>query len=500
GPMLAAITLGPKPIRARRDPLGAADAALASVLVAFLFARAVLLPRMGGLRASLPSLLLAAETLLLSCWAFARARRAAHGSQRWPYACVGLFALSYGLLGSRAHGWAGEWSPAATPLDVAWILPFFLLAAATLPARGLEPRPLPPAALLLLAGPLPLLADLVLDRLLPGAAGEHQAHLALILPFSALLAVGAALRLHLGEHAGRRAAAAWRAKVEEAGRAARLSALASMSSAMVARLRRAVEEVVRCADAAGPSFPRRAAQVLEHARGAETIVSTMEAALLPLQTETRSVIDLAPLLEESVQVALETEAPLEVRLEGLAALDPVVGDPVALRTAFLHLVSNAAQASPGGVLHIRAEREGEDLVLRFIDDGPGVPRAIEGRIFDPFFTTGPPGEAVGLGLTLVHAVARQHRGSIVLEPGTGRGATFALRLPALRPHPGALPHWGAVAAATASAVAGAGLFGALSGDLRALVVVGSASALVWAVYALTSRRRLKRSRCQQPVA
>jgi signal transduction histidine kinase len=488
-PMLAALTLGHKPPRLRRDPLGAADAALASAFIAFLFVRVILLPRLGSLRASVPVLLLGAEALALSCWAFSRARRTRHSSQRWPYVCVGSFALSYGILSSLAHGWAGDRSLPGGPMDAAWILPFFLLAAATLPQRGLVPRPLPPAALLLLAGPAPLLADWILDAFLaPASAAAHQGHLLLILPLSALLAVGTALRLALGEQAGRQAAAAWQAKVEEAQRAARLSALASMSSAMLARLRRSVAEVARCAEAAAPSFPRRATQVMDHARGAETIVSTMEAALLPLQSETRSIVDLGQLLEESVRVALESEAPLEVHLEGLTALDPVVGDPVALRTAFLQLVANAAEASPDGVLHIRAEREGEDLVLRFIDDGPGVAPAIQGRIFDPFFTTGPPGEAVGLGLTLVHAVARSHRGSIVLEP-SAEGATFALRLPALRPHPGALPHWGAVASATAAAVAGAGLFDALSGDPRALILVGSISVVVWGVYGLTSRRR-----------
>jgi signal transduction histidine kinase len=486
-PMLAALTLGPKPRRLRRDPLGAVDAALATACVGFLFVRVILLPRMGGLSHSVPTLLLAAEALVLACWALARGRRAGEAAWRWSLLCVGLFALSYGILGSVASGWAGEWSRPGGPLDVAWILPFFVLAAATVPRRRFAPRP-PPEALLLLAGPAPLLADLVLDWAMPGAsAGGHEVHLLMILPFSAVVAVGVALRLHLGEHAGRRAAVAWQAKIEEARRAARLSALASMSSAMLARLRRSIEDVVRCAEAAAPSFPRRSGQVIEHARGAETIVSTLEAALLPLRSDSRSVVDVGQLLEESVRVALESGSPLEVRLEGLTALDPVVGDPVALRTAFLQIVTNAAEASPGGVLHIRAERDGGDLVLRFIDDGPGVPAEIQDHIFDPFFTTGPPGEAVGLGLTLVHAVARSHRGSIVLEPG-GEGATFTLRLPALRPHSGALPHWGAVASATAAALAGAAVFDALIGDARALILVGAVSALVWGLSGLTFHR------------
>jgi signal transduction histidine kinase len=447
-PMLAALTLGPKVPRLRHDLLGLADAALAAAAAALLFVRVVLLPRAGELSESVPALLLAGETLVLAGWALARGRRARGRAWRWSYLCVALFAASFGILGSLAQGPAGEWARPGGPLDVAWILPFFLLSAATVPPRRFDFGPPPPEALLLLAGPAPLVCDLLLDAAWPAlGAGGHEGHLLLILPFSAAAAAAITWRLHLGEHAGRRAAAAWQAKVEEARRAARLSALASMSSAMLARLRRAIAEVARCAEAAAPSFPKRADQVMEHARGAETIVSTLEAALSPLRCETRSVVDVGRLLEESVRVALESAGPLEVRIEGLHALDPVVGDPVALRTALLQLVTNAAEASPGGALHIRAERDAGDLVLRFSDDGPGVPPAIQDRIFDPFFTTGPPGESVGLGLTLVHAVARSHRGSIVLEPSE-TGAVFVLRLPALRPPP---PHWRARASSGRSA-------------------------------------------------
>ena len=487
-PMLAALTLGPRAPRLRRDLLGLADGALAAAFTTFLFVRVVLLPRAGALRESVPALLLAGEALVLAGWALARGRRVKDAAWRWSHLCVGLFAASYGLLSSLAHGWAGQWSGPGGPMDVAWILPFFFLAAATVPPRRFVCSPPRPEALLLLAGPAPLAVDLLLDAVMPAlSAGGHEGHLLLILPLCAAAAAGIAWRLRLGEDAGRRAAAAWQAKVEEARRAARLSALASMSSAMLARLRRAIAEVARCAEAAAPSFPKRAGQVMEHARGAETIVSTLEAALLPLQCETRSVVDVGRLLEESVRVALESAGPLEVRLEGVHALDPVVGDALALRTALLQLVTNAAEASPGGVLHIRAERDAGDLVLRFTDDGPGVPPAIQDRIFDPFFTTGPPGESVGLGLTLVHAVARRHRGSIVLEPSE-TGATFVLRLPALRPQSGSLPHPGAVASATAAALAGAAVFGALRGDVRALLLVGAVSLLVWGLYLASSRR------------
>src|SRR5260221_633331 len=152
----------------------------------------------------------------------------------------------------------------------------------------------------------------------------------------------------------------------------------------------------------------------------------------------------------STASALDEGLPLHVSLEELAGLPAVHGDPRALAAALSHLLRNAAQASPGGVLRIRGTQHDGEVELRFIDDGPGVPAALGGQIFDPFFTTRRVGEGVGLGLTLVHFVARGHGGSIVLEDSSA-GACFALRLPtaASSPESGSRESWPFAAAALA---------------------------------------------------
>lgn len=78
---------------------------------------------------------------------------------------------------------------------------------------------------------------------------------------------------------------------------------------------------------------------------------------------------------------------------------------------------------------------GDYVALAVADDGPGVDPEIAGRIFEPFFTTktGQAGEPHhGLGLSIVYGIARQNEGGLVLEPGTGRGATFEVYLPRAR--------------------------------------------------------------------
>jgi len=98
----------------------------------------------------------------------------------------------------------------------------------------------------------------------------------------------------------------------------------------------------------------------------------------------------------------------------------------------LNLVLNAKQAladRPGGALCIETAREGDEVVLRVRDNGPGVPAALRDRIFDPFFTTRQPGEGTGLGLAIAYDIVREHDGALELESQAGPGASFAVRLP-----------------------------------------------------------------------
>ena len=55
---------------------------------------------------------------------------------------------------------------------------------------------------------------------------------------------------------------------------------------------------------------------------------------------------------------------------------------------WMNLIDNALDAvRPGGHVEVTAGREHDRVVVRIIDDGPGIPPAIQGLIFDPFFTT-----------------------------------------------------------------------------------------------------------------
>ena len=103
-----------------------------------------------------------------------------------------------------------------------------------------------------------------------------------------------------------------------------------------------------------------------------------------------------------------------------------------LNQVWMNLLDNAIDAvSAGGHVTVRAGRERERVVVRVIDDGPGVPPEIQGRIFDPFFTTKGVGEGTGLGLDIVRRLLQRHDGDISLESAPGH-TEFQVRLEAER--------------------------------------------------------------------
>ncbi|WP_434713340.1 response regulator [Rhizobium sp. YTUHZ045] len=147
------------------------------------------------------------------------------------------------------------------------------------------------------------------------------------------------------------------------------------------------------------------------------------------------------LLRRSVgpSVSIETMLP--------AALPPALADANQLELALLNLAVNARDAMPeGGTLCIslreeqvigndRDVREGSYLVLAVADSGIGMDADTLKKAVDPFFSTKELGKGTGLGLSMIHGLAIQLNGALVLKSDVGVGTTAELWLPAtgLRP-------------------------------------------------------------------
>ena len=144
----------------------------------------------------------------------------------------------------------------------------------------------------------------------------------------------------------------------------------------------------------------------------------------------RQLVDLRDLIEQSARVArLQTPrgAAVEVRCEGLPALEC---EPQRLKQLFLNLLVNAGQAvAEGGHIRVSGGAGAGGVLLRFRDDGNGIPPEHLERIFDPFFTTKPVGVGTGLGLAIAFRIVEEHAGRIEVSSTPGAGTEFRVWLP-----------------------------------------------------------------------
>lgn len=104
---------------------------------------------------------------------------------------------------------------------------------------------------------------------------------------------------------------------------------------------------------------------------------------------------------------------------------PVKGDAEELQEVFINLIQNAIEAMPeGGILTLRSYSQEGKTVVEVSDTGKGIPEEVRQRIFDPFFSTRH--EGVGLGLSIVYRIIREHGAEIKVLSEAGKGTTFKI--------------------------------------------------------------------------
>ena len=117
-----------------------------------------------------------------------------------------------------------------------------------------------------------------------------------------------------------------------------------------------------------------------------------------------------------------------------ADLPDMVGSEDQLQQVFMNLISNAVEAmenSNSGQLTIITEhltKEGR-IVIRIKDTGSGIAKTKYSTLFEPFFTTKKDNKGVGLGLSVVYGIVKEHGGYIFVESDQGIGTTFRVSLP-----------------------------------------------------------------------
>jgi signal transduction histidine kinase len=104
-----------------------------------------------------------------------------------------------------------------------------------------------------------------------------------------------------------------------------------------------------------------------------------------------------------------------------------------MKRVVYNIARNAVQAMPdGGRFVLTVDRLGDELVLTFQDNGPGIPAEIADRLFQSFVTAGKK-NGTGLGLAIVKKIAEEHGGHVTYRSKPGKGTTFEVRIPAGTP-------------------------------------------------------------------
>jgi PAS domain S-box-containing protein len=157
---------------------------------------------------------------------------------------------------------------------------------------------------------------------------------------------------------------------------------------------------------------------------------------------------LSPVVGEACRLLRATlPASIDIRLQVPPSEPNVLSDTTSVHQVVMNLGTNAAQAMPkGGVLEVGLEsmyvrdrvarqrpglREGAYVRLKVRDSGVGIDPSVRDRVFEPFFTTKELGRGTGLGLSVVHAIIRDHGGAIFLTSEVGLGTTVECFFPAI---------------------------------------------------------------------
>jgi len=150
------------------------------------------------------------------------------------------------------------------------------------------------------------------------------------------------------------------------------------------------------------------------------------------QREGRTLLDMEVVVRESLML-LEYQlrnCGIRVEMNFAPNLPKIASNEGQFKQVFVNLFSNSVQAleqAQEKKILVEAYQEGEKVVVRFTDSGPGFNDL--SRAFDPFYSTRPVGQGTGLGLSICYGTVREHNGNIYVKNLQPNGAAVTIELP-----------------------------------------------------------------------
>nr|WP_284701441.1 response regulator [Rhodoplanes tepidamans] len=187
---------------------------------------------------------------------------------------------------------------------------------------------------------------------------------------------------------------------------------------------------------------RLIASALQGAERAKTLVQRLLAFARRQVLEPRPV-DVAVLVEGMADFVARSLGPqIALTVEATPNLPAARVDPTQLELAILNLAVNARDAMPdGGTLTVAVDgqtvgaghrsglRHGDFVRVTVTDTGTGMDATTLARAIEPFYSTKGIGKGTGLGLSMVHGLAAQSGGALLLASTPGAGTRAEIWLP-----------------------------------------------------------------------
>ncbi len=144
--------------------------------------------------------------------------------------------------------------------------------------------------------------------------------------------------------------------------------------------------------------------------------------------------ELRAVLERAADTMKPIAAKAGVTIDFAPVTLPLHADLERLTQVVINLLANAVRFTPrGSTIRVGVEHDAGQLRITIDDQGPGVPLSFRQEIFEPFKqvkgSTAHNQGGTGLGLTISHAIVKQHGGNIQVGDAPGGGARFTIELP-----------------------------------------------------------------------
>jgi two-component system NtrC family sensor kinase len=126
---------------------------------------------------------------------------------------------------------------------------------------------------------------------------------------------------------------------------------------------------------------------------------------------------------------------IDVALDLSPGIPLILADPDQLHQVLLNLIINAQQSlqelpAPRRLrVESRYDPAADQLRIRVVDNGPGIPPHLRARVFEPYFTTKPTGVGTGVGLAVSLGIVEAHGGTLTVDCPPEGGAVFTIALP-----------------------------------------------------------------------